>query len=115
MRLVMTAAFRGFPCGKRARWLGWSRLTDLAQLQNLNYAEKRQALIRVFLVRASTHSDNDGRLRRFLIVRFVTDSYARPGALLRRARASRENPPQATVHQSSPRQVPLHHSIFGRF
>ena len=24
------------------RWLGWSRLTDLAQLQNLNYAEKRQ-------------------------------------------------------------------------
>jgi hypothetical protein len=20
-----------FPCGKRVRWLGWSRLTDLAQ------------------------------------------------------------------------------------
>src|SRR5204862_6499625 len=35
---------RGSPCGKRVRWLGWSRLTDLALLQNLNYAEKRQAL-----------------------------------------------------------------------
>src|SRR5437868_6992400 len=32
------------PCGKRVRWLGWSRLTDLAQLQNLNYAEKCQQL-----------------------------------------------------------------------
>src|SRR5437660_7914011 len=33
-----------FLCGKRVRWLGWSRLTDLAQLQNLNYAEKCQEL-----------------------------------------------------------------------
>src|SRR6266516_4227058 len=31
-----------FPCGKRVRWLCWSRLTDSAQQQNLNYAEKRQ-------------------------------------------------------------------------
>src|SRR5205823_9665487 len=39
-----TLTFRGFPCGKRVRWLGWSRLTDLAQLQNFNYAEKCQEL-----------------------------------------------------------------------
>ena len=32
--VVQTKAFvRGFPCGKRVRWLGWSRLTDLAQRQ----------------------------------------------------------------------------------
>jgi hypothetical protein len=23
-----------FPCGKKVRWLGWSRLTDLAQSQS---------------------------------------------------------------------------------
>src|SRR5436190_22592222 len=35
-----TLTFHGFPGGKRARWLGWSRLTDLARPQNVNYAEK---------------------------------------------------------------------------
>src|SRR6266850_5923853 len=39
-----TLSFRGFPCGKRVRWLCWSRLTDLAQPQNFNYAEKCQEL-----------------------------------------------------------------------
>src|SRR4030095_13380250 len=48
--------FRGFPCGKRVRWLGWSRLTDLAQLHSFRFADERQALIRVVLVRPSVHT-----------------------------------------------------------
>jgi hypothetical protein len=37
-----TLTFRGLPCGKRVRWLGWSGLTDLAQPNVFNYAEKCQ-------------------------------------------------------------------------
>ena len=60
--------------------------------------------LRFSAVRPSTHSDNDSRLRRLLIVRFVTDSSARPGAPRPRGRARRENP----------RRVPVHHSYLGR-
>ena len=39
------AFVRGLPCGKRVRWLGWSRLTDLARPQNFKFAEKHQGKV----------------------------------------------------------------------
>ena len=40
---------RGFPCGKRVRWLGWSRLTDLAQLHGISTWANVERILRGFL------------------------------------------------------------------
>ena len=42
---------RGFPCGKRVRWLGWSRLTDLARPHILKSVKLRQANFKNFRAR----------------------------------------------------------------
>src|SRR5947207_3031092 len=57
-------------------------------------------------------SENSAPLSLVLIVRFATGSYARQGALRRRAQARRENPRQVPVHQSSLGRVLARHLIF---
>src|SRR6516165_11790288 len=69
-----TPIIRGFPCGKRVRWLGWSRLTDLPRAPEFQVRRKvsRTKFPAILSGPPSTNSDNWSRLRRLLVVRFVT-------------------------------------------
>ena len=68
---------RELPYEKRVRWLSWSPLTDLTQRDSFTFADERQALIRVFLVRPSVQTPRKTNGRTNLVRCLFADASGR--------------------------------------
>src|SRR5437667_1032746 len=90
LRLVVRAnpVVRGFPCGKRVRWLRWSPLTDFAQPHNFKFANRDQAKNSEFSCPPSWCTCHEA-ISRAAAVAFRQEGTQAPVRSFRKARATR--------------------------
>ena len=78
---------RGVPCGKRVRWLGWSRLTDLARPDLAGPPGRCQ-----YYFLAETEKPLNRRLRGFRRYSRIADSNSRKAVNFSSARTTKRFP-----------------------